>query len=189
MVNKIDNLDLKILHCLQNDGRILIRELAKKAGASRQTVANRLKRLMDEKLIVVKAGLNIEKFDFKMACVGLEVKSENTRRRMEQYLKDCPRVAAFFRTPEKANIHLEVWGEDDQTITSTIESFRDLENIDIVYTHYLGTPIHGDMILNVAPLQSNELPCGGNCIDCYRYINGWCVGCPISSGYKNPLLE
>jgi DNA-binding Lrp family transcriptional regulator len=189
MVNKIDNLDLKIIHCLQNDGRIPITELAKKTGTSRQTIAIRLKRLMDEKLIVVKGGLNIGKFDFKMACVGLEVKNENTRRGMEQHLKDCPRVAAFFRTPEKANMHLEVWGENDQTLASTIESFRDLENIDIIYTHYLGTPIHGDIILNVAPLQSNELPCGKNCIDCYRYANGLCVGCPISSDYKNPLLE
>ena len=189
MVNKIDNLDLKIIYHLQNDGRVSSTELAEKIGSSRQTVASRLKRLRDDELVIVKGGLNLMKFGFKMASVGLEVKNEATRKEVEKYLSDCPRVVTIFRTPEKANIHLEVWGENEQTIASTIESFRDLANVDIVYTHYLGTPIHGNIIINAALNQSNVSPCGMKCVDCYRYVNEWCVGCPLSLDYKNPLLE
>lgn len=189
MVTKIDRLDLKIMYYLHDDGRISIKNLAEKVEVSRQTVANRLKRLMDENLIVIKGGPNIRVFDVKMACVGLEVVNEDARREVEQDLTVCPRVAAFFRTPEKANIHLEVLGENESTLTSTIESFRDRKNVDIIYTHYLGTPIHGDIIVGVAPPHSNRPPCGRNCIDCYRYVNEWCIGCPISSAYKNPLLS
>ena len=188
MAGKLDDLDQQIIHHLQNDGRVPLTELAEKVRASRQTVANRLKRLLDEKLIVIKGGLNLEKYNLKMACVGLEVTNENARRGMEQFLKVCPRVAAFFRTPEKANMHLEVWGENDQTLASTIESFRDLTNVAIVYTHYLGTPIHGTMMIPVPPPQRSEPPCGKSCSDCYRYANEWCLGCPISPDYKNLLL-
>lgn len=189
MVNKVDHLDLEIIRLLQKDGRISVTELAEKVKSSRATVTNRLRRLMDEELIMVRGGLNLRKFGFKMASVGLEVKKESARKEVEAYLKSCPRVLNVFRTPEKANIQLIVWGENEPTINSTIESFRDLPNVDIVYTHYLGTPIHGNIIINVFPSDRDEAPCGMKCTDCYRYNNAWCFGCPASKDYKNPLLK
>ena len=189
MVSKLDHLDLKIIHELQKDGRISVTELAKEVKSTRPTVTNRLKRLIDEELIKVIGGLNLRKFGFKMAGVGLEVKKESARKEVETYLKNCPRVLNLFRTPEKANIHAIIWGEDDQTINSTLESFRDLENVDIVHTHYLGTPIHGNIIVNLVSGDNDESPCGMKCADCYRYDNAWCLGCPASKYYKNPLLK
>lgn len=189
MVNTLDHLDLEIIRHLQKDGRISVTELAEKVKSSRPTVTNRLKRLIDENLIIVRGGLNPRKFGFKMASVGLEVKKESARKEVETYLKDCPRVLDIFRTPGKANIHLTVWGEDDQTISSTIESFRDFQNMDIVYTHYLGTPIHGNIVINVESSENGEAPCGMKCADCHRYNNAWCVGCPASKYYKSPLLR
>ena len=189
MATEVDDLDLKIIQHLHEDGRVSLTELAGKVGSSRQTVTNRLKRLIDEKIILIRGGLNLKKFLFKMASVGLEIKSDTARKDMEIYLRNCPRVLSIFRIPEKANIHLMVWGEDDQNINSTIESFRDLQNVDIIYTHYLGTPIHGDPIINVEMNNNAESPCGMNCANCSRYSNGWCVGCPTSSSYRNPLLK
>ena len=142
MVSKVDHLDLQIIRLLQKDGRISVTELAEKVKSSRATVTNRLKRLLDEELIMVRGGLNLLKFGFRMASVGLEVKKEPSRKEVETYLKNCPRVLNLFRTPEKANIHAIVWGEDEHTINSTIESLRDLQNVDIVHPHFLWTPIH-----------------------------------------------
>jgi len=189
MVDKLDLLDLEIIRQLQKDGRISVTELAEKVKSSRATVTNRLKRLMDEELIIFGGGLNLRKFGFKMASVGLEVKKESSRKEVEAYLKNCSRVLNVFRIPEKANIHLIVWGEDEPTINSTIEFFRDLSNVEIVYTHYLGTPIHGNIIINVESGNNAETPCGMKCADCYMYENGWCLGCPASKDYKNPLLK
>lgn len=189
MVGKLDYLDLKIIHELQKDGRISLTELAKKIKSTRPTVTNRLKRLTDEKLIIIVGGLNLRRFGFKMASVGLEVKKESARKEVETHLKNCPRVLSIFRTPEKANIHLSVWGEDDQTVNSTVESFRDLQNVEIIEVQYLGTPIHGDIIINVGPSNSDENPCGMKCLDCHRYENAWCLGCPASKYYKNPMLK
>lgn len=189
MASKLDHLDLKIILQLQKEGRISLSELAVKVKSSRPTVTNRLKRLIDEKLIIIIGGLNLRKFGFKMASVSLEVKKESARKEVETYLKSCPRVLNVFRTPEKANIHLTVWGEDDQTINSTIESFRDFHNVEIIDAQYLGTPIHGDIIINVGPSNSDENPCGMKCFDCPRYEKAWCMGCPASKYYKNPTLK
>jgi len=187
LVEKIDELDLRIIYQLQKNGRTSITDLANILGASRPTVTNRLKRLIEGELLIIRGGLNLRKFDLKMANVGLEVKSDEARKEVEHYLKDCPRVLNIFRTPGKANIHLLVWGEDDQTINSTIESFRDLQNVEIVYTRYLGTPIHGDAMVKVELSEDDETPCGKVCSACYRYNNAWCLGCPISTDYKNPF--
>jgi len=187
LANKLDNLDLKIVSELQADGRIPISELAERAKSSRLTVSKRLKRLIDEGLIRVAGGLNLSKLRFKVASVGLEVKNERARREVETRLKGCPRVLNIFRSPEKANIHFTMWGEDEQTINSTIESFRDLRNVDIIYSHYLGTPIHGEIRVKVPLVRSREAPCGMKCADCYRYENSWCLGCPASDDYRDPF--
>ncbi|MDH5199821.1 MAG: Lrp/AsnC family transcriptional regulator [Candidatus Bathyarchaeota archaeon] len=186
---KLDDLDFKIIHQLQGDGRISITDLADKVGSSRPTVTNRLKKLVDKGFVVVNGGLNIRRLGFKVACVGLEVKNGTDRLDVENCLESCPRVLNVFRTCGKANVHLSMWGEDDQTVNSMIESFRDYPNVDIVYSHYLGTPIHGDVKLRVEFEEHREPPCGRICSKCNRYVNGWCMGCPCSADYRNPLLE
>ncbi len=184
MPNRLDELDLKIIRQLQIDARASVTELAEKVESSRPTTTNRLKRLLDEDLILIRGGLNLRQFGFKVAQVGLEVRTDNARKKIESHLRNCPRVLDIFRTPEKANIHLNLWGEDDQTINSTIESFRDQQNVGIVYTRYLGTPIHGDIPVHVETRKNDETPCGRKCSGCHSYQNAWCRGCPSSSDYK-----
>lgn len=188
MVNRLDQLDLSIIRQLQFNGRSTLSEIAKKVKSSRQTVQIRLKRLLEEGLLIIKGTLDFQKLGFKVATVGLEVKTEESRKIVEEYLANCPRVLNIFRTAEKANIHLSMWGEDDQTINSTIESFRDLPNVDIIDIRYLGTPIHGSISMNLITTQKTKTPCGQVCSDCTRYSD-WCTGCPVSLDYKLPFLN
>ena len=188
MSKKLDKTELSIVHYLLQDGRASITDLAKQSGASRPTVTSKLKRLRDSELVLIKGGLNLSKLGFKIACVGLEVINDESRKDVEQYLRDCPRVLTLFRTPEKANIHVNVWGEEDKAINSTIESFRDFPNTEIIYTHYLGTPIYGDIMLNVESGNESESPCGKICPSCHRYNNNWCLGCPDTTSYKNTVV-
>jgi Lrp/AsnC family leucine-responsive transcriptional regulator len=186
---KLDLLDLKIIRELQQDSRISITELSQRVSASRPTVSSRLKRLRDEKIALINGGLNINKFGFKIVCVGLEVKNNESRIKVEGYLKACPRVLNIFRTPGKANLHLSVWGENDQTLNSTIESFRDFPDVEIVYTYYVGTPIHGNIAIPITVDLENKTPCDADCEKCYRYTNDRCLGCPSTAYYKNPLIK
>jgi DNA-binding Lrp family transcriptional regulator len=188
MSKELDLLDLKILFELQLNGRISITDLAKKIEASRPTTSNRLKRLIDEEYAIIRGGLNMNRMGYKMTCVGLEVRNESSRKEVERCLKACPRVLNIFRTPEKANIHIAIWGEDDRTINSTIESFRDLSNVEIVYTHNLGAPIFGDVVFPVTMEKVEKTSCGKNCGSCYRYDQGWCIGCPMTFDYKDPVV-
>lgn len=189
MSDNIDDLDLKIVLELQENGRATITELADKVGSSRPTVTNRLKRLLDDDVVLVTGGVNMAKFGYKMACIGLEVTSGETRKELEGCLIHCPRVVNLFRTTDKANIHVALWGEDDKALHSTVEAMRDAENVDVVYAHYLGTPIYGDVPVKVYSNEGKVPPCERICAECLRYQNVWCPGCPISSCYRNPMLK
>ncbi len=189
MSAKMDSLDLKIIQQLQKDARASISSISEKVGSSRPTVTARLGRLFDQGLMIVTGGLNLRQLGFKMAWVGLEVKNDDTRMEVEQLLKGCPRVMNIFRTPEKANIQITVWGEDERTMESTIESFRDIPNVEIVHTHYLGTPIHGDLTINLQRSEESLAPCGKVCTDCHRYKSAFCTGCPVTINYKNPIVH
>ncbi len=111
------------------------------------------------------------------------------RKEVLEILRKCPRVQTIFRSPKKANIELGVWGENDQTINSTIESFRDIQDIDKVGINYLGSPVHGNIILRLNPGNFKVTLCGSICAECRRYQNDWCHGCPDSQDYKNPLMK
>jgi Lrp/AsnC family leucine-responsive transcriptional regulator len=189
VLDKLDSLDFKILRELTTDGRISITDLSIKAQSSRPTVTNRLKRMRELGLLNVVGGLNFIRLGYKMAVVGLEVKTEESRKEAIEILSKCPRVQTIFRSPKKANIEIVVWGENDQTINSTVESFRDLPNVEIVNINYLGAPIKGDLILRLDLKGLDETPCGLVCADCHRFQNDWCHGCPDSKDYKNPLMK
>jgi DNA-binding Lrp family transcriptional regulator len=75
IIPDLDSLDVKLIEQLQTDGRISITDLTERVGSSRPTVTNRLRRLLGEEIVLVRGGLNLRKCGFKMACVGLEVKS------------------------------------------------------------------------------------------------------------------
>ncbi len=189
VLDKLDSLDFRIIRELTTDGRISITDLADKVQSSRPTVTNRLNRMKDLGLLDVVGGLNFINLGFKMATVGLEVTTEESRKETIETLSRCPRVQTIFRSPKKANIEIGVWGENDQTINSTIESFRDIPNVDIIDINYLGAPIKGNIILRLDPKGLDVAPCGMVCANCHRYQNDWCHGCPDSKDYKNPLMK
>jgi DNA-binding Lrp family transcriptional regulator len=184
---KLKEIDFKIIKELNEDTRISITDLSEKIGVSRQTIVKRINHLKNEGILITSCGFNLKKLGYKMAMVGLGVKSGESRTMLENILVKCPRVHTIYRTPNKANILVELWGEDDQTINSTIESFRDLTNVDIVQTDYLGTPIHGEKLISPKHNNAEITPCEMNCSTCHRYNNLWCKGCPVTIHYKDPL--
>ena len=189
MSARIGEIDLNIIRELRNDGRISITELSRKLGVSRPTVTNHLGKLTRGGLVLVTGGLRISELGYKMASVGLEVKGDQGRKTLEEHLKACPRVQAFFRTSKKANLTVVIWGEDDNTVNSVIESLRDYPDVDIVETKFLGTPIYGKTIIALKTGDNGITPCGKKCTSCSRYNNSWCPGCPDTMFYSNPMLK
>ena len=188
-VAKLDKLDLQILEELKKEGRVSITELAKRVKSSRPTVTKHVERMREEAILNISAGLDLQSLGYKMALVSLEVSGDENRKKFHEVMGKCPRVQTIFRSSEIANIKVGVWGEDESTINSCVESFRDLANVKIVDTDYLGTPIRGNVTISVNLGDDEFAPCGKTCAHCSQYENEWCPGCPVTIHYKNPLLK
>ena len=160
---RIDHLDLKIVSELSKNGRASVSELAIETGVTRQTIANRLKRLHDDEIIRVVGGLNLVKLGYEMASVGLEVRGEKVGEELMKLMQ----------------------GSSD----ATVESFNDFQGVTVVSTHYLGKPIHGSVSFTMDPKDITISPCGKDCSKCLSYSNSECPGCPDTSHYRNPEIK
>jgi len=184
---KLDKIDLKIINSLMSDARRSATQLSKDVGVSRLTVINRLKKLTAENIIGVNVGINIGKLGFQTALVALEVKGD-LKQQMERNLSECPRVLTLLQLDEKINLLVLLYGENQNTLGSTIECLRDLPNVNIVYVHHSRSPLFPENFsLHVFPEKKDLTPCRRKCSDCLRYQNDQCVGCPAVTEYRGLL--
>lgn len=182
---KLDKTDIKIIEELSNNPKSSLTDLAANTKISRPTVNTHLKSLSDSGLLLYKTGLSLKNMDFAVALVGLEAKHEQSHSQTEEYLSHCPRVLLIFRTSGKANLHVFVWGENDHTLRSTIEDFRNLPGTEVISTEFLGQPVYGDYIIDLSKEKSDKSPCGKVIhVECESYQNGECMGCPATRDYK-----
>ncbi|MFQ6053785.1 MAG: AsnC family transcriptional regulator, partial [Candidatus Bathyarchaeia archaeon] len=180
--------DLKIISSLGEDARKTVTQLAKETGLSRPTVTNRLSGMIKQNTLRITAGLNIKKLGFPIAYVSLETRGADLRQKVERNLLNCPRVLMILRPSEKANLSVLLFGEDQRALRSTIESLRDFTGADLVDVHYSEPPSFPEHFhIRVFPEKSDTAPCGRKCVDCIRYKNVQCVGCPMVTEYKGPL--
>lgn len=185
---KLDKTDLKIIQSLEEDARKPVTQLAKETGVSRPTIISRLDRMMKQNILHISAGINIRELGFPVACVALETKGIDLRQKVERNLSRCPRVLMLLRPAEKANMLAFLFGEDQNTLRATIESLRDFSGADLVYVHHSEPPLLTESFsLRVFPEKSDVTPCGRKCVDCVRYQNDECIGCPAVTEYKGPL--
>jgi len=185
---RLDAIDMQIIDSLRRDARKPVLQISKETGVSRPTVTNRLNRLIDSNILSVNACLNLGELNFKTSLIALEAKGSEARQELEKTLSICPRVLMLLRPPDKANMVIMLCGEDQNTLSSTIETFRSIRNTDLVYIHSSDPPLFAESFcLKVFPIKGDVAPCGKRCADCLHFLEGQCVGCPAVAVYKGPL--
>ena len=185
---KLNKIDIKILEELSRNPNSTLTELASNTKISRPTITTHLKDLGDSEILIYKTGLSLRKMDFTTALVALEVKGEQSRSDIEGYLSHCPRVMNLFRTSGKSNLQVFCWGENEHTLASTIEDFRNLPGTEVVSSLFLGHPVSGDFVIDLSKEKSCKSPCGKIIsTECQAYLRGDCFGCPGTVDYRGPL--
>jgi DNA-binding Lrp family transcriptional regulator len=189
MSNKeFDKIDLDIIRALYKNSRQSITNLAKSVGISRPTTMKRLARMIENNSIGIGTGVNLKKLGFRIGCVGLEVKGAESRMKVQKFLERCPRVLMTLCPFEKISFSVYFFGEDQDTLRSTIYSFTDLPDTTIAYVNYSDPPLYPKTFpLKLVEKKSHTAPCGRTCSECYSYQEELCVGCPAVEEYKGPL--
>jgi len=125
-------LDRKILLQLIKDSEQPVTEIAKKVGASRQTVAKKIKQLKAEGVIApLTARLNPEKFglDTKAYILLREDPREEFRRGNEAAIKQFHQVTEFYRLFGRYSAILQVWTRNSEELTALVKKIHRLKGV------------------------------------------------------------
>lgn len=188
----IDEKDRVIIEELQENGRKTLVEIAKRIGLSGMGVKKRLENLVSKDLIRVKALLNVDKLDVKLALIAMELESGKALRELLKRFENCPRVIKFFVTTGAFNLFALVWAEDYHTLESiSLEScsLRAQKGVRR-FEFYPVMEVYYDSFVDLKAIAEKRLskaPCGVNCSICERFKNEKCLGCPATKYYRGKL--
>ena len=185
---KLSRRDVDIISALMDDGRKSITQLAKETGLSRPTVTSRLDKMLKTKIISVDPGLNLRKLECPTAALTLETEGVEERRRIEKTLARCPRVILMLRLTEKANLMVTLYGEDQDSLRSTIESIGSWPGANILGVTHAEPPLYPETFrVPVTNEKEAITPCGKDCSECPNYVIKECLGCPVTIHYRGQL--
>lgn len=125
-------LDRKILIQLMKNGRKPISEIAENVGATRQTVAKKIKEFRDSGAIdSFLAKLNPEKFGLNTkAYIFLrEDPRAELRRKNEEIIRGFHQVSEFYRLFGRYDAILEVRVKDSSELTELVKKIHALEGV------------------------------------------------------------
>lgn len=125
-------LDQKILLQLIKDSEQPVTKIAKKVGASRQTVAKKIKQLKEEGIIAsFTARLNPEKFGLSTKAYILlhEDSREELRRKNMAAIKQFHQVTEFYRLFGRYSAILEVLVRDSKELTKLVKRIHRLKGV------------------------------------------------------------
>ena len=129
---KMRELDQKILLQLIKDSEQPVTKIAKKVGASRQTVAKKIEQLKAEGVIAsLTARLNPEKFGLGTKAYILlhEDPRGKLRRTNEAAIKQFHQVTEFYRLFGRYSAVLEVLVRDSKELTKLVKRIHGLKGV------------------------------------------------------------
>jgi len=181
---KLDDLDRKILACLQENPSSPQAEIAKKVGVSQPTVGMRIKKLIKMGVLERRIGIPAHRFNLRLAMIG--IKTRNPDELMKKF-ENCPRLVFMAKSMGAHQLILHFIGSCDRTLQNLIEERLSNDNNVIDFDVSLAdTPDSKVLIpLKIPTEQSPISPCGADCSSCQKYISDRCPGCPASTKRKH----
>ena len=144
----IDHLDLKILRHLLSDGRTSYRHLASTLGVSTTTVASRVSRLENEKVVKAYAAiLDSEKLGYEITVVTEILVSKGKLLEMEREIAKLPGVCAVYDVTGEIDGIVVAKFRDREELSRFTKSLLAMPFVDRANTHVVLTTVREDFRL------------------------------------------
>ena len=115
-MEKIDNLDKKILNIIMNNARIPSKDVAVECGVSRAAIHQRIQRLIEMK-VITGSGYNVNpKVLGYNTCtyIGVSLEKGSMYREVVQKLEQIPEVVECHYTTGPYSMLIKVYAQDNQ---------------------------------------------------------------------------
>lgn len=116
MMDRIDNLDRKILNIIMKNARIPSKDVAVQCGVSRAAIHQRIQRLIDMK-VIIGSGYNVnQKILGYNTCtyIGVRLEKGSMYREVVQELEKIPEVVECHFTTGPYSMLIKLFAKDNQ---------------------------------------------------------------------------
>ncbi len=191
-MGEISRTKKKILSILSGDGRKSLVDIARALGITHVAVRKHLNQLEEQEIMRVRAEVNPEKTGLKLVLVFMEIEDEEHMTEITRRFRECPRIALLASMVGGYNLMALMVAENNDVLEciSTVCVVRRMKGIrrsevylvsDLIEPRFLPLKITAEKIRQTAP-------CGRNCLECRKYIENKCLGCPATIHYRGGLL-
>lgn len=118
MIDKIDNLDRRILNIVMRNARIPSKDVAIECGVSRAAIHQRIQRLIEMK-VIVGSGYNVnpKKLGYNTCTyVGVKLEKGSMYREVVKELENIPEVVECHFTTGPYSMLIKVFARDNQNL-------------------------------------------------------------------------
>ena len=176
---RLDEIDRKILACLQENPSASQSEIAKRVGISQPAVGMRIKKLMKMKILEKRMGIPAYRFNLRLAMIGVKTRDPDA---LMKKFERCPRLVFMAKAMGAHQLILHFIGSCDRTLQNLIEERLSNDSNVIDFDVSLAdTPDSTILIPLKIPTELHEIsPCGADCSKCQKYLSDKCPACPAS---------
>ncbi len=134
---KLDEKDKRIMKALEEDGRIKLIDIAKKAGISAELALYKLRRLKKEKIIVgsrIMFDMNKLGYNYSLLSINLRNFSIENQNKLKEFANNNKYVNSIILSLAKPNCFIQLFHKEHSIIKETIDELKNLfinENISI----------------------------------------------------------
>lgn len=193
VLERMDEIDRKIVAQLQQNSRTTFEELSRIIGYTSMGAKKRFDKLISDGKMSTTATLNTDLYNLHPAIIFLEMEDADAMNDLLKRFEECPRVINIFKALGGYNLIALVIAENQDTLESiSIErcSLRSSAGIRRSEFYPIGGIEYSPHLLVREFLTHKDLsvtPCNVDCRPCPRYHEQKCGGCPATHYYKGPL--
>ena len=126
----LDDLDFKILSCLQKDGRMSLTVMAKILGVSIGTVRTRLNKLLEDGTVNIIGRVNPDKVGFHCyAHIALYIRPATLKEKVALKISKLAEVSFLAMTSGDYDLEVDVMCRDNNHLVNFVENISKIEGV------------------------------------------------------------
>ncbi|MBS1496917.1 MAG: Lrp/AsnC family transcriptional regulator [Bacteroidetes bacterium] len=126
----LDELDFKILSCLQKDGRMSFTEMADALKVSVGTIRTRFNKLIEDGTISIIGRVDADKVGFKCyAHIAVFVRPATLKEKIAQKISKLPEVSFLAMTSGDYDLEVDVMCRDNNHLVEFVNDISKLEGV------------------------------------------------------------
>jgi len=126
----LDDLDFKILNCLQKDGRMSLTIMAETLGVSIGTVRTRLNKLLEDDTINIIGRVNPDKVGFRCyAHIAVFVRPATLKEKVAVKISGKPEVSFLAMTSGDYDLEVDVMCRDNNHLVEFVDEISKINGV------------------------------------------------------------